>query len=137
MNKLQKFIRTSETRWDLVREYPEGSEVTMEEIEAAYERLSRSPKSNEVKRARGRHVYLRLVDEGYWKGDLSQWVKVEQMDGIFYWSRIGTLRVDDGVKVKTKVLRFETVSGKYQSIGIQHINNLAELMQHYVKAENS
>lgn len=125
MNK--KWITNSRTRTALVERYPEGSEVTMTQIEEAYVRLSESKKDDEVKRRRGRHVFLRMLDEGYWNGDSSPYVKVVQDDGISYWAKADSFKLANGVKVKGRVIRFETVSGKMQSVRLERLSNLAEL----------
>lgn len=131
MNK--KWITNSRTRTALVERYPAGSTVTMQQIEDAYVRLSESKKGDEEKRNRGKHVFLRAVAEGLWQGDTTGYVKVEQFDGIFAWAKADTFRFDKGVKVKGRVIRFETVSGKMQSIRLDRVKNLAEINA-YVKS---
>ena len=122
----KKWIKRSWTISAIVKKYPVGSEVTMKQAEEAYVELSPSPKSEASKRTRARHVYLRMVDEGIWKGNTSPYIKVEQGDGIFYWAEPGTFQVEK-LKSGAYMLRFKTANGVSQSINFEHIRNLKEL----------
>lgn len=108
----------------------------MKQIEDAYVELSNSHKGEEAKRARGRHVFLRLVDENFWRGNDKHYVKVLQDDGVFYWAKATSFRLGNGVKVKGRVIRFESSSGKMQSVRLERVANLAELNE-YVRSINN
>ena len=112
----------------------------MEQIESAYVELSPSSKEDALKKARGRHVFLRLVDEDCWKGSTDPYIRIWHGDSVFEWAKLDTIKMGRGVRqVKGKILRYQTVSGHTQAIGVGKVCNLAEVVaktEAYVKTKN-
>jgi len=126
----QKFIQRSQTIKRLLEKYPEGTEVEMPVIEEDYLYHSSSKKTPAQIRARGRHIYLRLVEEGFWRGSTEPYVKIIHGD-CFEWAHKEHIQlVDGGMKLKgKKALQYRTVAGNYQSIELEKVKNLVELNQ--------
>lgn len=117
----------------------------MSTIEEKYAELSSSKKDEASKRARGRHVFLRLVDEGFWHGSTEPYVRVyhSEESGVFEWAHKDSLRMGRGGKqLKGKRgLMYTTVAGTHQAIDVNKVNNLAELSKlvanRHVKSETN
>lgn len=136
----RKFIEKSETRTKLLELYPAGTAVEMPVIEEQYLILSKSKMKESVIRARARHVYLRLVDEGVWLGSIEPFVRVYHGD-CFEWADKHTLHVGRGGKRLRgqTALRFRTIRGTTQSIALDKVVNVQQLhhiYQEHVKAKS-
>lgn len=128
MNK--KWYKNSHTRTALLERFPEGSEVTMKQVQDSYVELSTGRKSDHQKRKRGANVFLRAVSEGTWKGDTEGYVQIKQHDNISYWAEIGSIvMVSKGTKVDGRVIRFKLASGNMQSMRVSVVANLAAVIK--------